>query len=61
MNDECPKSAYTRVLRRLSEVNVQFVFDGGQGNLISDGSDRGIKITDSPPLRGLEKFFNVDW
>jgi DNA-binding transcriptional LysR family regulator len=49
-------------LRRFPEINVQFIFDGGQGDLISDGVDLSIKITDSPPL-GLvaRKLFNVDF
>src|SRR5450830_1006115 len=31
-------------LRRFPEINVQFIFDGGQGDLISDGVDLSIKI-----------------
>ena len=48
-------------LRKFPEINVQFVFDGGQGGLISDGVDLSVKITDSPPMGVVaRRLFNVN-
>lgn len=49
-------------LRKFPKINVQFIFDGVEEDLVSDGIDLSIGITDAPPL-GLvaRKLFNVDF
>jgi len=49
-------------LRKFPEINVQFIFDAVEEDLICDEIDLSIRITDAPPL-GLvaRKLFNVDF
>ncbi|MGE8176212.1 LysR family transcriptional regulator [Pseudomonas fluorescens] len=49
-------------LRKYPDVNVQFIFDNAELNLISNEIDLGVRITDKPPL-GLigRKLFKVGY
>jgi DNA-binding transcriptional LysR family regulator len=61
MNNICSQ-LIPEFLRKYPEINVQFIFDNTDLNLISNEIDLGIRITNTPPL-GLigRKLFKVDY
>lgn len=61
MNNMC-NQLIPEFLRKYPDINVQFIFDNSDLNLISNEIDLSIRITDSPPL-GLigRKLFKVGY
>ncbi|WP_283189407.1 LysR family transcriptional regulator [Pseudomonas sp. PMCC200344] len=61
MNNIC-NQLIPEFLRKYPDINVQFIFDNSEINLISSEIDLSIRITDSPPL-GLigRKLFKVGY
>ncbi|QAX87608.1 transcriptional regulator [Pseudomonas sp. DTU12.3] len=61
MNNIC-NQLMPEFLKKYPDINVQFIFDNSELNLISNEIDLSIRITDSPPL-GLigRKLFKVGY
>ncbi len=61
MNNIC-NQLMPEFLRKYPDINVQFIFDNAELNLISNKIDLSVRITDSPPL-GLigRKLFKVGY